>query len=99
MALPRLEGRAERRSVTMNNLTTGHTALHRVGSGVTQFFTWPIQAIGDALELRQLRRRLPNAHRRLILTRGRARPETDAEYLDRLREIEIERFGERPSRT
>ena len=82
----------------MNNHNTGHTTIHRVGSGVTQFLTWPMHAVGDALKLRRLRRRLPKVHRRLISTPKGIRTETDAEYLDRLREIDMERAVRRMTR-
>jgi hypothetical protein len=52
-----------------------------------------IRWIQDALELRRLRRLMRSAHRGLISEHGRTRPETDAEYLDRLRQMEDERFG------
>lgn len=82
----------------MSKRTTGHSAIHRLGSGLTQFLTWPIRAIGGAMELRQLRRRLPNVHRRLISTPRGARTETNAEYLARLREIDMERAVRRLTR-
>ena len=64
---------------------------------ILQGMGWPLTLIGDALELRYLRRELPSFHRRLVPTttnRDRVRPETDAEYLERLRHVEIERRGE-----
>ncbi len=60
----------------------------------TQRLVRPFQLIGDGLELRRLRRLMPSAHRRLISTRTGTRTETDAEYLDRLRNLYDERFGE-----
>jgi hypothetical protein len=53
----------------------------------------PFSAIGDALEIRRLQRRLPFVYRRLISEGGTMRAETDGEYLDRLREIHDERYG------
>jgi hypothetical protein len=61
---------------------------------VVQYVTWPFRKIGDDLEIRRLHRRLPNVRRRLINVRNGVRTETDEEYLDRLREIDIERFGD-----
>jgi hypothetical protein len=63
-------------------------------SRITQFFTWPFRAIGNALEFRRLRRRWPYVHRRLMSTTHGTRTETDAEYLARLREVDFERHGE-----
>ncbi len=54
-------------------------------------FAWPFRRISDALELRRLRRKLPNAHRGLVNSPDGSIPETDAQYLDRLRQIEHER--------
>jgi len=64
---------------------------------ILQGMGWPLRLIGDALELRYFRRELPYFHRRLVPTttnRDRVRPEADAEYLERLRQAEIERRGE-----
>jgi hypothetical protein len=61
---------------------------------VVQYFTWPFRKIGDDLEIRRLRRRLPNVRRRLINVPHGIRTETDDEYLDRLREVYIERYGD-----
>jgi hypothetical protein len=61
---------------------------------VVQCLAWPFHKIGDVLELRRLRQALPNVHRRLISTPMGNRVETDTEYLERLREIYTERFGE-----
>ena len=55
--------------------------------GVVSPWRW----VSDAIELRRLRHRLPNAHRAWSLATGRHRPETDAEYLIRLRELACER--------
>jgi hypothetical protein len=65
----------------------------------TQFLGWPYYSIRDAIELRQLRREFPNAHRRLVFTPGGAMPETDACYLDRLRDFHWEREDETVART
>ena len=64
---------------------------------ILQGMGWPLRLIGDALELRYLRRELPYFHRRLMPTttnRDGVRPETDPEYLERLRQAEFERRGE-----
>jgi hypothetical protein len=51
----------------------------------------PFRWFFDALELRRLRRRLPNAHRAWSRVSGKLRPEADAEYLVRLRALARER--------
>jgi hypothetical protein len=51
----------------------------------------PWRLISDAIELRHLRRRLPHAHRAWSLASGKQRPETNAEYLVRLRALARER--------
>jgi hypothetical protein len=51
----------------------------------------PWRWLSDAIEFRRLRRRLPNAHRAWSLASGKHRPETDAEYLERLRRLASER--------
>ena len=51
----------------------------------------PWRWLSDAIELRRLRRRLPNAHRAWSRVSGRLRPESDAEYLKRLRDLARER--------
>jgi hypothetical protein len=51
----------------------------------------PLRWLFDALELRSLRRRLPNAHRAWSRASGQLRPESDAEYLLRLRALARER--------
>jgi hypothetical protein len=51
----------------------------------------PLRWLFDALELRRLRRRLPNAHRAWSRASGQLRPESDAEYLVRLRALARER--------
>ena len=51
----------------------------------------PWRLISDAIELRHLRRRLPNAHRAWSLASGKLRPESDTEYLMRLRTLARER--------
>jgi len=53
-----------------------------------------LQDIKDGLELRRLRQRLPYAYRRFVWTDEGVRPETDCEYLERLREIHVERRGQ-----
>jgi hypothetical protein len=52
---------------------------------------FPLRWITDAIEFRRLRRRLPNVHRGWSRASGKHRPETDAEYLERLRTIARER--------
>jgi hypothetical protein len=59
-----------------------------------RFLIWPFQRFGDAIELRQLRQEFPNAHRRLVFTPGGAAPESDASYLDRLRDFHWDREDE-----
>ena len=51
----------------------------------------PLRWLFDALEFRRLRRRLPNAHRAWSRASGKLRPESDAEYLVRLRALARER--------
>jgi hypothetical protein len=51
----------------------------------------PWRLISDAIEFRHLRRRLPNAHRAWSFASGKQRPETNAEYLVRLRALVRER--------
>jgi hypothetical protein len=51
----------------------------------------PLGWLSDAIEFRRLRRRLPNAHRAWSRASGRLRPESDAEYLVRLRSLARER--------
>ena len=55
-----------------------------------------LQNLKDGLELRRLRRRLPYAYRRFVWTEEGERMETDREYLERLREIHMERRQSRP---
>jgi hypothetical protein len=62
---------------------------------IVRFIKWPWWKISDALELRRLRRDLPNVRRRLISTHEGTRTESDDEYLDRLRAIHRERFVDR----
>ena len=59
---------------------------------IIQRLSRPIQIIGDGLELRRLRRDLPNVHRRLVFAPHGIRHESDDEYLERLRAIYEERF-------
>jgi hypothetical protein len=51
----------------------------------------PLGWLSDAIEFRSLRRRLPNAHRAWSRASGKLRPESDAEYLERLRGLARER--------
>ena len=51
----------------------------------------PLGWLSDAIEFRRLRRRLPNAHRAWSRASGKLRPESDAEYLERLRSLARER--------
>jgi hypothetical protein len=51
----------------------------------------PLRWLSDAVEFRRLRRRLPHAHRAWSRASGRLRPESDAEYLVRLRGLARER--------
>jgi hypothetical protein len=51
----------------------------------------PLGWLSDAIELRRLRRRLPCAHRAWSRASGKLRPESDAEYLARLRSLARER--------
>jgi hypothetical protein len=52
-----------------------------------------LQNIKDGLALHRLRRRLPYAYRRFVRTDEGMRPETDHEYVVRLREVHMERRG------
>jgi hypothetical protein len=51
----------------------------------------PWRWLADAVEFRRLRRRLPNAHRAWSRASGKLRPESDAEYLVRLRDLARDR--------
>jgi hypothetical protein len=51
----------------------------------------PLGWLSDVIEFRRLRRRLPNAHRAWSRASGKLRPESDAEYLERLRGLAHER--------
>ena len=51
----------------------------------------PWRWLSDAIEFRRLRRRLPNVHRAWSRASGKLRPESDAEYLVRLRSLARER--------
>ena len=53
-----------------------------------------LQSLKTSLELRRLRRRLPYAYRRFVWTDAGVRPETDYEYVVRLRGIHTERRGQ-----
>jgi hypothetical protein len=88
--------------VTASTVTTG-TDIARLdhrsgrkrikGMHLVALSLW--QWLSDTLELRQLRRRLPSAHRAWAVTSGKQRPETDAEYLARLRALARERAQRR----
>jgi hypothetical protein len=54
---------------------------------------WPFRQIGNAWELWRLRRKFRSVHRALITEPEGVRPETNAEYLERLRTISFERYG------
>jgi hypothetical protein len=54
---------------------------------------WPFQTIAEAVELQRLRQRMPRVYRGFKHTSKGTRPETDSEYLDRLREENLRRFG------
>ena len=56
---------------------------------------WPLRSLIDAWELRRLMRRMPTTPRLWAPTESGIRPETDADYLARLRE----RARERASRS
>ena len=51
----------------------------------------PLRWLSDAVEFRRLRRRLPNAHRAWSRVSGKQQPESDADYLVRLRSLARER--------
>jgi len=51
----------------------------------------PLRWLFAALEFRRLRRRLPSAHRAWSRASGQLRPESDTEYLVRLRALAHER--------
>ena len=51
----------------------------------------PLRWLLDALEFRRLRCRLPSVHRAWSRASGQFRPESDAEYLVRLRALAHER--------
>ena len=58
----------------------------------------PFRAIWDAMELRRLRRRMPTTPRMWVREPRRLnRPENDAEYLARLRQLAAERFLREPA--
>jgi hypothetical protein len=59
-----------------------------------QLLVQPYHAVSAVIELRRLRREFPNAHRRLVFTRGHAAPESDASYLARLRDFYWDRENE-----
>ena len=58
----------------------------------------PWRWVSDALELRRLRRQFPKLHRAWSRSSGELRPETDAEYLERLRNLANERKQRRQRR-
>jgi hypothetical protein len=51
----------------------------------------PLGWLSDAIEFRRFRRRLPNVHRAWSRASGKLQPESDAEYLARLRSLARER--------
>ena len=55
---------------------------------------WPFRQISEAWELWQLRRKFPTVHRALLTEPDGVRAETNAEYLERLRTVSFERFGQ-----
>jgi hypothetical protein len=61
----------------------------------------PWRWLSDAIEFRRLRRRLPNVHRAWSRASGKLRPESDAEYLARLRGLVCERehLRDKPGRS
>ena len=61
--------------------------------GFMKSLAWPFRVVSEALELRRLRRALPNVRLRLINAPNGVRTESNEEYLDRLRDIYVERFG------
>jgi hypothetical protein len=56
-------------------------------------FNWPVRRLRDALTLRQLRRRMPNAHRLWVVAENGIRPENDREYLARLQRLARDRVS------
>ena len=68
------------------------TETKRTGApAVADWLLWPFRRMRDVFWLRQLRRRWPSVHRRLVHTPRGARRETDAEFLERLIQIDSER--------
>jgi len=67
---------------------------HTITNAMVRSLMWPLDALLSAVELHRLQRQMPNAHRRLIWEAGEARQESDAEFLDRLREMADERFDD-----
>jgi hypothetical protein len=55
---------------------------------------YPWRSLAHSVELRRLRQRLPSVHRSWSRASGQLLPETDVEYLARLRAIAGERFGQ-----
>lgn len=51
----------------------------------------PLRSWREAVELRKLRRQMPNAHRFWVALERGIRPENDHEYLVRLRQLARER--------
>jgi hypothetical protein len=47
----------------------------------------PLRRLSEAIEFRRLRRCLPNVHRAWSTASGKLRPETNADYLARLRAL------------
>ena len=62
-------------------------------SSLRRIFLSPFRALWDARDFRRLRRLLPTTPRMWVpQAYGRIRPESDAEYLSRLRQLALERF-------
>ena len=55
--------------------------------GAAWLSIWPIRRVCEAVELRRLRKRLQNPHRWMVRSTEGMRPETDAEYIARLRRL------------
>ena len=68
-------------------------SMGHVLSAIGWSLTWPFRQVRDGAEFRRLRRRLRHVHRLWVSVPGGIRPETDSEYLERLRRLERERFG------
>ena len=67
-------------------------SFRRIFPTLARPFLWPFVHIRDARDLRRLRRAMRTAYRGWVLDAGRGpRPESDAEYLARLRRLARER--------